>query len=61
MSNLDIEVPTTVNLAEVVQGLTEGQKIHLVNHLYKHYDIAPTKLRNHVKFLEALAEADIND
>ena len=35
---------TVEQLKEAIKGLTEGQKIHLVNHIYKHYEVGPTKL-----------------
>lgn len=46
------EVNVKVSLSEIAATLSEGQKIHLVNHIYKHYDIMPTKLVNYIKLLE---------
>ena len=39
----------------LIEKLTEGEKIHLVNHIYKHYGIYPTKLKGVVE------EADVRE
>ena len=38
-----------------VAGLTEGQRIFMANHMYKHYGVYPTKLKDAV---EAVKEPD---
>ena len=34
-----------ISLAEVAARMSEGQRQHMANHLFKHYDVAPQKLK----------------
>ena len=53
MSNNYVQFSDTVHheisIQELAEAMTEGQQIHMANHLYKHYGVGPQKL---VKQLE---------
>ncbi len=34
----------TLELSELVANMTQGQKVHMANHLWKHHQIGPQKL-----------------
>ena len=38
------EVSHEISIAELAATMTEGQKVHMANHLWKHYEIGPQKL-----------------
>jgi hypothetical protein len=42
----NIEVTTTTTVADLAYQMTEGERIHMANHLYRHYGIGPQKLKN---------------
>jgi hypothetical protein len=47
-----------INMKEYVASLSEGERIHLANHLWKHYEIGPKKLMDQLatKVLPELEE-----
>lgn len=38
-----------VSVKELAEQMSPGQMQHMANHMYKHYDVAPQKLRKHLE------------
>lgn len=43
---MKMQVETEVSVADAAYHMSEGERQHMANHLYKHYDVAPQKLRS---------------
>ena len=46
-----------MSIKELAEAMTEGQMVHMANHLYKHYGVAPQKLMKQLE--NATREAEI--
>lgn len=42
----EIELTTTTSVADIAYQMTAGERVHMANHLYKHYGIGPQKLKH---------------